>query len=180
MKARVVWLLLCAIWGSTWLFIKLGVRDVPPVTFAAMRLIVAILVMVPITIALRTPRPKHAREWGYVAGTGLILLGLVMFTISSRTKEIGIRKILGATVANILSILSKDFLKLVFIAFIIAAPVAWLAVQKWLQSFEYRTAMSWWIFLVSAGLMLFIALLTLSIHTIRAATANPVKNLRTE
>jgi putative ABC transport system permease protein len=108
------------------------------------------------------------------------LLGLVMFTISSRTKEIGIRKILGATVTNIVSILSKDFLQLVLIAFIIAAPVAWLAVHKWLQDFEYRTAMSWWIFLLSAGLMLVIALITLSIHTIRAATANPVKNLRTE
>jgi drug/metabolite transporter (DMT)-like permease len=78
MNARVagVWIVTCLIWSTVWLFIKLGVRDVPPVTFAAMRLIIAILVMVPVTIALRTPRPRHRREWGYVAGTGVILLGL--------------------------------------------------------------------------------------------------------
>lgn len=71
-----VWILTCLIWSTVWLFIKLGVREVPPVTFAAMRLVIAILVMVPVTIALRTPRPRHRREWGYVAGTGVILLGL--------------------------------------------------------------------------------------------------------
>jgi drug/metabolite transporter (DMT)-like permease len=78
MTARVtgVWILTCLIWSTVWLFIKLGVRDVPPVTFAAMRLVIAILVMVPITIALKTPRPRHLREWGSVAGTGVILLGL--------------------------------------------------------------------------------------------------------
>ena len=78
MTARVagVWILTCLIWSTVWLFIKLGVRDVPPVTFAAMRLIIAILVMVPVTIAMKTPRPRHTREWGYVAGTGVILLGL--------------------------------------------------------------------------------------------------------
>lgn len=71
-----VWILTCLIWSTVWLFIKLGVRDVPPVTFAAMRLLIAILVMVPVTIALRTPRPQHGREWIAVAGTGVILLGL--------------------------------------------------------------------------------------------------------
>lgn len=71
-----VWILTCLIWSTVWLFIKLGVRDVPPVTFAAMRLLIAILVMIPVTIALKTPRPRHRREWGYVAGTGVILLGL--------------------------------------------------------------------------------------------------------
>ena len=78
MNARVagVWIVTCLIWSTVWLFIKLGVRDVPPVTFAAMRLIIAILVMVPVTIALKTPRPRYRREWGYVAGTGVILLGL--------------------------------------------------------------------------------------------------------
>ena len=78
MNARVagVWILTCLIWSTVWLFIKLGVRDVPPVTFAAMRLVIAILVMVPVTVALKTPRPRHPREWGYVAGTGVILLGL--------------------------------------------------------------------------------------------------------
>ncbi len=108
------------------------------------------------------------------------LLGLVMFTINTRTKEIGIRKILGATVTNIVSILSKDFVKLVIIAFIIAAPIAWWASYKWLEDFAYRTNMSWWIFLLSGTGMLLIALATLSIHAIKAAIANPVKSLRTE
>jgi drug/metabolite transporter (DMT)-like permease len=78
MSARVagVWILTCLIWSTVWLFIKLGVRDVPPVTFAAVRLLIAILVMIPLTVALKTPRPRHRRDWGYVAGTGVILLGL--------------------------------------------------------------------------------------------------------
>jgi putative ABC transport system permease protein len=108
------------------------------------------------------------------------LLGLVMFTIHTRTKEIGIRKVLGATIAHIVSILSKDFVQLVLIAFVIAAPLAWWATYKWLQDYVYRTEMSWWVFLVSGSAMLVVALLTLSIHTIKAATSNPVKNLRTE
>src|SRR5918996_6529400 len=70
-----VWILTCLIWSTVWLFLKLGVRDVPPVSFAAMRLIIAILVMVPLTLALRTPLPKHRREWGVIGGTGVILLG---------------------------------------------------------------------------------------------------------
>jgi len=108
------------------------------------------------------------------------LLGLVMFTINTRSKEIGIRKILGATVAHIVSILSKDLIRLVLVAFVIAAPLAWWAMYKWLQDFAYRTAMSWWVFLVCGSAMLVIALITLSIHTIKAATSNPVKSLRTE
>ncbi|MEO8111709.1 MAG: ABC transporter permease [Ginsengibacter sp.] len=108
------------------------------------------------------------------------LLGLVMFTVNTRTKEIGIRKILGATVANIVSILSKDFAKLVLVAFAIAAPLAWWAAYKWLEDFAYRTPMSWWVFAICGLSMLLIALITLSIHTIKAAIANPVKSLRTE
>ena len=108
------------------------------------------------------------------------LLGLVMYTISTRTKEIGIRKILGATVTNIISVLSKDFVQLVLIAFVIAAPVAWWASYKWLEDFAYKTRMSWWIFALSGLAMLLLALITLSIQTIKAATANPVKSLRTE
>ncbi len=108
------------------------------------------------------------------------LLGLVMYTITTRTKEIGVRKILGATVANIVSILSKDFVKLVLIAFAIAAPVAWWATHKWLEDFAYRTTMNWWIFVLCGVAMLLIALITLSIQTIKAAMANPVKSLRTE
>ncbi|MEP6465450.1 MAG: ABC transporter permease [Parafilimonas sp.] len=108
------------------------------------------------------------------------LLGLVMYTINTRTKEIGIRKILGASVSNIISILSKDFVKLVLIAFVIAAPVAWWASYKWLENFAYKTTMNWWLFALSGLTMLLLALVTLSIHTIRAAIANPVKSLRTE
>ena len=108
------------------------------------------------------------------------LLGLVIYTTSTRSKEIGIRKILGAPVANIVSILSKDFVLLVVTAFAIATPLAWWAVYKWLESFQYRTAMNWWVFALSGFAMISITLLTLSIQIIRAAMANPVKNLRTE
>lgn len=108
------------------------------------------------------------------------LLGLVIYTTNQRTKEIGVRKVLGATVMQVVSLLSKDFVKLVFVAFIIAAPIAWWAMQKWLENFQYRTTMSWWIFAAAGGLMVLIALVTLSFQTIRSASANPVKSLRNE
>lgn len=108
------------------------------------------------------------------------LLGLVMYTINVRRKEIGVRKILGASVPGIISILSKDFVQLVMIAFAIALPIAWWATHKWLEDFAYRTSMDWWVFAICGFLMLMIALFTLSIQTIRAAMANPVKSLRTE
>lgn len=108
------------------------------------------------------------------------MLGLVIYTTNIRTKEIGIRKILGASASNIVSILSKDFVKLVLIAFVIAAPAAWWAVYKWLQEYAYKTNMSWWIFVMCGLFMLLIALITLSIQTIKSAVANPVKSLRTE
>jgi uncharacterized membrane protein HdeD (DUF308 family) len=87
---------------------------------------------------------------------------------------------LGASVVNIISILSKDFIQLVLIAFVIAAPIAWWATYKWLQDFAYRTNISWWIFGLSGIAMIVVALITLSFQTIRSATANPVKSLRTE
>ena len=108
------------------------------------------------------------------------LLGLVIYTTTQRTKEIGVRKILGATVTQIVSLLSKDFVRLVIIAFVIAAPLAWWAMNKWLEDFAYRTSVSWWVFAISGALMVIIALVTLSIQTIRSAIANPVKSLRTE
>ncbi len=108
------------------------------------------------------------------------LFGLVIYTTNIRTKEIGIRKILGASVANIISILSKEFVQLVLIAFVIAAPIAWWAAYKWLQDFAYKTTMSWWVFLLSGLAMILIALITLSMQIIKSATANPVRSLRTE
>jgi len=108
------------------------------------------------------------------------LLGLVIYTTNTRAKEIGIRKVLGATVAQIVTILSKDFVKLILIAFVIAAPIAWWASYSWLQNFAYRMDMSWWIYVASGMGMVLMALLTLSLQTIKAATANPVKSLRTE
>ncbi|TMI93152.1 MAG: FtsX-like permease family protein [Bacteroidetes bacterium] len=108
------------------------------------------------------------------------LLGLVIYTTTQRTKEIGVRKVLGASVSQIVSLLSKDFMQLVLLAFVVAAPIAWWAMHKWLEDFAYRTNISWWIFGLSGITMIIIALLTLSIQTIRSATANPAKSLRTE
>ena len=108
------------------------------------------------------------------------LLGLVIFTTTQRVKEIGVRKVLGASVSQIVTLLSKDFLRLVLFAFIIAAPLAWWATNKWLEDFVFRTSISWWVFAVCGLSMMIIALLTLGVQTVRSATANPVKSLRTE
>ncbi len=108
------------------------------------------------------------------------LFGLVTYTAEQRTKEIGIRKVLGASVSQVTQMLSKEFLKLVFIASLIAFPVAWWAMNKWLQSFAYRINISWWIFIVAGLSALLIALITVSFQAIKAAVANPVKSLRTE
>lgn len=108
------------------------------------------------------------------------LFGLATFIAEQRTKEIGIRKVLGATVQGIAQMLSRDFMILVAIAFIIAAPCAWYTMNKWLQDFAYRTDISWWIFAVAGFAALSIALLTVSFQAIRAALMNPVKSLRTE
>jgi putative ABC transport system permease protein len=108
------------------------------------------------------------------------LFGLVTYAAEQRTKEIGIRKVLGAGVSGIVGLLSRDFTMLVGIAALIAFPVAWWAMYKWLETFAYRTEISWWIFLVAGAVALAIALLTVSIQTIRAALANPVKSLRSE
>ena len=108
------------------------------------------------------------------------LLGLVIYTTSLRTKEIGVRKVLGASVSHIVSILSKDFITLVLIAFVIAMPLAWWTMHKWLENFVYRTSINWWVFVLSGLFMMLIALITLSIQTIRAASANPVESLRNE
>ncbi len=108
------------------------------------------------------------------------LLGLVIYTTTHRAKEIGIRKVLGASVAQIMGLLSGDFVKLVALAFLIATPLAWWAVHAWLNDFVFRTSMSWWIFGISGIGMIFLALLTLSVQTVRTAMANPVRSLRSE
>jgi len=108
------------------------------------------------------------------------LFGLAAYAAEQRNKEIGIRKVLGASVSGIVSMLSIDFIKLVFIAIVIAAPIAWFAMNKWLQDFAYRINISWWI-IAGAGLTaLFIAFITISFQSVRAAIANPVDSLRSE
>ena len=108
------------------------------------------------------------------------LFGLTAFTAEQRTKEIGVRKVLGASVSGITVLLSKDFLKLVFISIIIAAPVAWWVMTKWLQDFAYKINISWWVIGVAGLTAIIIALITVSFQAIKAAIANPVESLRTE
>ena len=98
----------------------------------------------------------------------------------NRIKEIGIRKVLGASVAGITTLLSKDFLKLVIVSIVIASPVAWWAMTKWLQDYPYRVDIRWWVFLAAGAVSVLIAIGTVSYQAIKAAIANPVKNLRTE
>jgi len=114
----------------------------------------------------------------FVACLGLF--GLAMFSTIQRTKEIGVRKVLGASVSGILLLLSKEFIKLVVIASLIAFPVAWWVMNKWLQDFSYRVNINWWIFLLAGAAALLVAILTISFQAIKAAIANPVKSLRTE
>jgi putative ABC transport system permease protein len=108
------------------------------------------------------------------------LFGLSAFAITQRVKEIGVRRVLGAKVNTIVTLLSKDFLKLVLIAALIAFPVAWYAMSQWLQDFAYRTSIQWWVFILSAVLALIVALGTISYHAIKAAVANPATSLRSE
>lgn len=108
------------------------------------------------------------------------LYGLVSFTVGQRAKEIGIRKVLGASVASIVALLSQDFVKLVLIAILIASPIAWYAMQAWLADFAYKIDVSWWVFALAGGLALGIALLTVSFQSVKAALMNPVESLRSE
>ncbi|CAM4281231.1 ABC transporter permease [Gillisia limnaea] len=108
------------------------------------------------------------------------LFGLISFVAEQKKKEIGIRKVLGASVQNVVRLLTKDFLKLVGIAFLIASPIAWYGMNKWLQDFPYRISIEWWVFLIAGVVALIITLLTVSFQAIKAAITNPVKSLRTE
>jgi putative ABC transport system permease protein len=108
------------------------------------------------------------------------LFGLSVLSAEKRTKEIGIRKVLGASVNNVVTILSKDFVMLVILALLIAVPLAWMAASKWLQNYPYKIALSWQMFAVAGAMVIVIALITVSFQAFKAAVANPVKSLRTE
>ncbi|MBC7887083.1 MAG: ABC transporter permease [Ferruginibacter sp.] len=120
-----------------------------------------------------------ASVWAiFIACLGLF--GLATFTVESRVKEIGVRKVLGASVQSIVALLSKDFLLLVLIGFLIASPLAWYAMHNWLQDFAYRVSIGWWVFGLAGGIALLIAFVTVCFQAVKAAVANPVKSLRTE
>jgi putative ABC transport system permease protein len=108
------------------------------------------------------------------------LFGLITYAAEQRVKEIGIRKVLGADVSNIVAMISKDFMRLVFIASLVAFPVAWWAMNKWLQDFAYRVNIGWWVFATAGIVAALIALITVSFQSVKAAMANPVESLRTE
>jgi hypothetical protein len=121
----------------------------------------------------------------YFAGLAMLisclgLFGLATFTAERRTKEIGIRKVLGASVVNLVALLSRDFLKLVLLAILLSLPVAWYIMQAWLEEFAYKIDLSWWVFALIALAAIGIALLTVGYQSIKAALRNPVKSLRTE
>lgn len=112
--------------------------------------------------------------------SSLGLFGLASFSAEQRSKEIGIRKVLGASVSGIVQLLSKDFLKLVFISIVIATPIAWWAMNKWLEGFNYRVSITWWMFALAGLIAILIAMFTVSFQAIKAAVANPTKSLKTE
>jgi putative ABC transport system permease protein len=112
--------------------------------------------------------------------SALGIFGLVVQAAEQRAKEVGIRKVLGASVAGIVGLISKDFVKLVVIAIVVASPLAWYALQKWLENYPYRTTIHWWVFAVTGFAALAVTIGTVSFQAIRAATADPVRSLRNE
>src|SRR6266516_3443224 len=108
------------------------------------------------------------------------LIALVAFMIKQRTKEIGVRKVVGASIPDVIVLLVKDFIKLILLANLIAYPLGWLLMNNWLKDFVYRISLSWYVFVLSSLIALFIALATIALQAIKAAIANPVQSLRTE
>ncbi len=122
---------------------------------------------------------------GLFAGVAIFLscfglFGLITFQVQSKTREIGIRKVLGATVGSVVGMLSRDFLRLVLASFVVAFPLAYYFMDKWLADFAYRVELRWWMFAVAGALAVLLAFLTLSFQSVRAALANPVRSLRSE
>ena len=110
----------------------------------------------------------------------VLTLFLAAYMAENRVKEIGVRKVLGASVFNITALLSKEFLALVVISIIIASPIAWYAMHLWLQGYSYRINVQWWVFVMAGMLSVVVSLITVSFQAVKAAIANPVKSLRTE
>jgi putative ABC transport system permease protein len=128
---------------------------------------------------------KQGNIFGTFSGIAIFiaclgLFGLSAFAITQRMKEIGVRKVLGASVSSIVRLLSKDFLKLVAIAALIAFPVAWFVMHNWLQDFAYRVTIGWWIFIAAGFIAAIIAVATISIQAVKAALSNPVKSMKSE
>ena len=135
--------------------------------------------------ALYHTEEQTGRLFNFFAGVAIVisclgLLGLTSFTTEQRTKEIGIRKVLGATVLNITTLLSRDFMKLILIAIVIASPIAWFVMDHWLQDFAYKVEIQWWIFLLAGLLAMITALLTICFQSVKAAMVNPVQSIKAE
>ncbi len=135
--------------------------------------------------ALYKTEQRTAQLFSFFSALAILLACLGLFALAAyttvqRTKEIGIRKVLGASIQNITFLLSKEFVQLVVIAILVASPIAWLAANVWLQDFAFRISISWWMFVIAGLSAIVIALATVSFQAIRAALANPVKSLRTE
>ncbi|WP_184550389.1 ABC transporter permease [Mucilaginibacter sp. FT3.2] len=128
---------------------------------------------------------RESTLFNYFAGMAILisclgLLGLAAYTAQVRTREIGVRKVLGASVTGVIGLLAKDFIKLVLIAIVVATPLAWYAMTNWLNAFAYRIPIHWTVFVLAAGIAIIIAFVTISFQSIKAALANPVKSLRSE
>jgi putative ABC transport system permease protein len=128
---------------------------------------------------------REGTLFNYFAGMAILisclgLLGLAAYTAQVRTREIGVRKVLGASVASVIGLLAKDFIKLVLIAIVVAFPLAWYAMSNWLDGFAYRIPIHWTVFVLAAFIAIVIAFVTISFQSIKAALANPVKSLRSE
>jgi putative ABC transport system permease protein len=108
------------------------------------------------------------------------LFGLATFAAQQRIKEIGVRKVLGASIGSIVGLLSGDFIKLVIVSIVIATPLTWYVMDKWLQDFAYRISIQWWMFVLAGALAVIIAMITVSSQAVKAAIANPVKSLKSE